>query len=92
MELPRAYQMDEVVTIAGLDDTAQDIAVDYRVFMIANVGAQPLYFNPKTTATAANGFLVPAGTVFPQYFSCPGNLSVISNSTGTDVAILYLDV
>lgn len=91
MQLPRAYQMESVkpYTVA---DTAVAIPIGNRVFMISNTGAQPLYINPKETATAANGFLVPAGQVFPQYFSCDGNLSVISNATGTTISILYLDV
>jgi hypothetical protein len=92
MELPRAYQITEVITLANLVAVAQDIAIKNRVFMISNTGAQPIYFNPKTTATAANGMLLPANTVFPQYFSCDGNLSVISNATGSSLAVLILDV
>lgn len=91
MHLPRAYQMDSVkpYTVA---DTAVPIPIGNRVFMISNTGAQPLYINPKETATSTNGFIIPAGQVFPQYFSCDGDLSVISNVTGTAVSILYLDV
>lgn len=90
MQLPRAYQMIEVKSQA-VTNTAVNIPIDHRVFMISNPGAQPLYFNPGGVATSSS-FLVPAGTVFPQYFSCPGNLSIISNATGTTACVLYLDV
>lgn len=60
--------------------------------MISNTGAQPLYFNPTTTATAANGFLVPAGQTLQHKFTVKGNLSVISNATGTSCAVLILDI
>jgi hypothetical protein len=92
MHLPRAYQIIEVIPIAALADTAQDVPINNRVFMISNTGAQPIYFNPKGVATAANGMLLPANTVFPMYFSCDGNLSVISNATGSSLAVLILDV
>lgn len=94
MNLPRAYQIDDVKVVTGLVAAAQDVPINNRVFMISNTGAQPAYFLPKAkgVATAANGMLIPAGTVFPQYFSCDGNLSVISNATGTSLAILFLDV
>ena len=92
MQLPRAYQIVDVEVVGTLVDTAQDVAIKDRVFMISNTGAQPAYFHPTQTATAANGMLVPAGEVFPMYFSCHENLSVISNATGTSIAILYLDV
>jgi hypothetical protein len=92
MELSRAYQIVDVITLANLVAVAQDIAIKNRVFMIANTGAQPIYFNPKETATATNGMLLPANTVFPAYFSCDGNLSVISNATGSSLAVLILDI
>lgn len=94
MEAIRPFQIDDVTTIAALVAVAQDIPINNRTFMISNTGAQPLYFKPKNkgVATAANGFLVPAGQVFPQFFSCDGMLSVISNATGTSVSILYLEV
>ena len=94
MQLPRAYQIAEVKAIATLADTAQDIPVDNRVFMISNTGAQPAYFMPKAqgVSEATTGFLIPAGQVFPQYFSCDGDLSIISNATGTSISVLFLDV
>jgi hypothetical protein len=92
MELSRAYQITEVITLANLVAVAQNIPIKNRVFMLSNTGAQPIYFNPKETATAANGMLLPANTVFPMYFSCDGNLSVISNATGSSLAVLILDV
>lgn len=81
-----------VETKANVKGTAVDIPTAGRPFMIANTGAEPLYINPAETATAANGFLVPAGTVLPVKMAVSGNLSVISNGTGTNVAVMYFDV
>lgn len=94
MHLPRAYQIVDISIVSSLVAAAQDVDISDRVFMIANTGAQPAYFRPKAkgVATALTGMLVPANTVFPQYFSCPGTLSVISNATGTTLSILFLDV
>lgn len=89
MAVPKAT---EVITIASLVATAQNVAVNGRPCMIANTGAQPLYFNPTTTATAANGFLVPANTLLQTRFTVTGNLSVISNATGTSCAVLIMDI
>ena len=80
------------VLTANLVAVAQSIPVNGRPCMISNTGAQPLYFNPKTTATAANGFLVPAGQTLQLKFTVMGNLSVISNATGTSCAVLILDI
>lgn len=79
----------EVETVQG---TAVNIAVDGRPFIIANKGEQPLYINPTTTATTANGFLIPANTVLDLKMTCFGNLSAISNATGTTVSIMYFDL
>lgn len=94
MHLPRAYQIVEVDAITGLADTAQDVPINNRVFMISNTGTEPAYFMPKNqgVATSTTGFLIPAGQVFPQYFSCDGNLSIISTASTTNISILYLDV
>lgn len=85
-------KMIGVSVIAAVVELAQDIAVNGRPVLISNTGAQPLYINPAATATAANGFLVPANTAFPLKFTCTGNLSVISNATGTSVAVIILDI
>ena len=77
---------------SGVVATAQAIHIDGRPFMIANTGAQPLYINPVATATTANGFLVPAGTVLPIKMTVQDDLSVISNATGTSLAILFFDL
>jgi hypothetical protein len=86
------YTAEKVEVKAEIKGTAVDIPVAGRPFMIANTGAQPLYINPAETATAGNGFLIPAGTVLPIKMAVRGNLSAISNSTGTSVAVLYFDV
>lgn len=86
------YIAQKVEVKAAVKGTAVDIAIAGRPFMIANTGAQPLYINPAVTATASNGFLIPAGTVLPIKMAVSDNLSVISNATGTDVAVLYFDV
>lgn len=85
-------RMMEVSVISNLVAAAQNIPINGRPFMIANTGAQPAYINPATTATAANGFLIPANTTIPFKFTCNGNLSAISNATGTSVAVIFLDV
>ena len=86
---PRAT---EVLTVGALVATAQNIPINGRPCLISNTGAQPAYFHPTTTATAANGFLVPANTAMQTKFTVKNNLSVISNATGTSVAVLILDV
>lgn len=86
------YIAQKVEVKTGVKGVAVDIPIAGRPFMIANTGAQPLYINPAETATAANGFLIPAGTVLPIKMTVSGNLSAISNTTGTDVAVLYFDV
>jgi hypothetical protein len=90
MQLPRAYQMEQVEQY-DVTNTAVPIPINNRVFMIVNQGGQPLYIDPKNTATA-DSFMIPAGMAWPQFMSCDGDLSVISNATGTSVGILYLDV
>jgi hypothetical protein len=84
-------RMDSVKSIAGLVAAAQSIPINGRTFIISNTGAQPLYINPDGTATATS-FLIPAGVTLPIVFSCLGNLSVISNATGTSVSVMYLDI
>ena len=87
----------EAVEVKTVVDTAQNFALSGRPCMISNTGAQPLYINPNGVATAANGFLVAAGTTLPIKFTVSpsvnsGNLSVISNATGTTVAVMYFDL
>jgi len=82
----------EVLVVATLVATAQNIAVNGRPCLISNTGAQPLYFHPNLTVTAENGFLVAAGTQLQTKFTVKNNLSVISNATGTSVAVLILDI
>ena len=68
------YIAQKVEVKAAVKGTAVNIAVAGRPFMIANTGAQPLYINPAVTATASNGFLIPAGTVLPIKMAVSGNL------------------
>ncbi len=86
------YIAEKVEVKASVKGTAVNISVAGRPFMIANTGGEPLYINPSETATTSNGFLIPAGSVLPIKMAVTGNLSVISNSTGTSVAVLYFDV
>jgi hypothetical protein len=83
--------MESIKTISGLVAAAQNIPINGKTFMISNSGAQPLYINPDGTATSAS-FLIPANTTLPIVFTCAGNLSVISNATGTTVSVMYLDI
>lgn len=80
---------------ASLAAAVDNQAVNNRKFMLANTGAQPLYFKEKSVdnidCTAANGMLVPANSVFPQVLTAQ-MLSLISNATGTSYAIMYLDM
>lgn len=83
-------RMEEVKSFA-VAATAVNIPINGRNFMIANNGAQPAYIDPSSPATTGD-FLIPANTVLPQVFTCLGNLSVISNVTGTTISIMYLDI
>lgn len=89
------YSIKEIIPVTGLVAAAQNIPISGRKFMISNTGAQPAYFKEKTVdnvdCTAANGFLLPANTVFPQMLNAV-TLSVISNATGTTLAIMILDM
>lgn len=93
MQLPRAYQIDQVMNQA-LVGAAVDIPINDRVFMVSNIGAEPAYIMPESqgAATATTGFIVPSNTVIPHIFSCHGNLSAISTATGTTLSIMFLDV
>lgn len=82
--------MKETISISNLIAVAQNITINGRYFMISNTGAEPLYIDPKKTATTAS-FLIPPGTTLPIVFTCMGNLSVISNATGTSVSVMILE-
>ncbi len=86
------YVAEKVTRDASVKATAKNIAINGKPFMIANTGAEPLYINPSATATAANGFLIPAGVMLPVKMTVRGNLSVISTATGTSVSVLYFDL
>jgi len=97
MEAIRTVQAEEVKVIASLVAAAQDIALSGRPCMICNTGANPMYVNPAVTATAANGFLIPAGTVLQIKFTVSpginsGNLSVIGTAGGTSCAVMFFDM
>lgn len=84
-------RMESVKSVPGIVAVAQNIPINGRNFIISNSGAQPLYIKPDGVATA-NDFMIPANTTLPIVFTCLGNLSVISNATGTSVSIMYLDI
>lgn len=86
------FKLTGVSVDSAVKDTAKNIAINGRPFMIANTGAQPLYINPTVTATAANGFLIPAGVMPNVKMTVSGNLSVISNATGTSISVLFFDL
>ncbi len=97
MEAVRTVQAEEVKVISSLVASAQNIALNGRPCMICNTGANPMYVNPAATATAANGFLIPAGTVLPIKFTVSpsvnsGNLSVIGTAGGTSCAVMLFDM
>ncbi|OCZ54313.1 hypothetical protein [Dehalobacter sp. TeCB1] len=89
------YAIKEIINNAAITNSEATVAINCRKFMIANTGAQPLYFKEKAidsvAATAANSMLVPANTVFPQILTAQ-TLSLISNATGTSYAIMVLDM
>lgn len=74
---------------------AQSEPIQFNKVILANTGAQPLYFKEKeidgVDATDANSMIIPANTVFPVILTA-ANLSFISNVTGTTLAIMYLDM
>jgi len=82
----------DVLVVPALVALATDIPINGRPCLISNTGAQPLYFHPTTTATTSNGFLVPAMTTLQIKITVKNNLSVISNATGTSIAVLILDI
>jgi protein-disulfide isomerase len=92
MRQSNTFKLTGVTVDATIKDTAKDIAINGRPFMIANSGAQPLYINPTATASAADGFLIPAGVMVNVKMTVSGNLSVISNATGTTVTVLFFDM
>ena len=86
-----ALKMVSVVNKTDLVATAVDVAINGKSFIISNIGAQPAYIHPTATATAENGIIVPALTTLPTVYTCSGNLSVISNATGTDLNIIFVE-
>jgi hypothetical protein len=87
------YSIKDIVVDSSLKDTAEDVSIKSRKFMLSNTGAQPMYFKEKNdvAATASNAMLCPAGTVFPVALTAD-TLSLISNATGTSYAIMFLDM
>jgi hypothetical protein len=87
------YSIKDIAVDSSLLAVAKDVSVSSKKFMLANTGAQPMYFKEKNgvAATASNAMLCPANTVFPQILTA-STLSVISNATGTSYAIMYLDM
>lgn len=85
------YVVKEIVGDFNVADTAVSKPVNGRAVLIQNSGAQPLYFNTETTATATNGYLVPPNSIFPILITCDGDISLISNATGTTVQLLFVE-
>ena len=89
------YSIRDIKTNSALVGTANNEAISDRKFMIANTGAQPMYFKEKSIdgvdCTASNGMLISANSVFPTILTAK-TLSLISNSTGTSYAIMFLDI
>lgn len=83
--------MKEVIAIASVVDTAQNIPINGRYCMISNTGTGPLYIDTKKTSAATTGFLIPASTTLPMELTCMGNLSVISTAAGTSVSVMILE-
>ena len=83
---------NEKVTVGT---TAKDIKIGYRAFSLMNNGESAIYFHSRDSdgkaVTAASGMALKAGEVFRQVLTCDA-LSVISDATGGDLRILYLDV
>jgi len=86
------YKVKEIIGNFSVADTAISEAVNGRGILIQNTGTENLYFNTSTTATAANGYLVPPNSIFPIIITCDGNISLISTSTGTTAQLLFVDV
>ena len=88
------YSIQNIKVNSTLVDTVDNVKISSRKFILANTGAQPLYFKEKSMdsvdCTASNGMLVPALSVFPILTA--STLSIISNATGTSYAIMYLDI
>lgn len=89
------YSIKDMKVNAALVAAVDNVPVKGRKFLLANTGAQPLYFKEKAfdgiDCTAANGMLVPANSVFPVNLTAM-MLSLISNATGTSYTIMYLDM
>jgi len=84
------YVVKEIVGNFNVADTAVNKPVNGRAVLIQNTGSQPLYFNTETTATEANGYLVPVNSIFPILITCDDNISLISNTTGTTAQLLFV--
>lgn len=95
MNFLQPYTIKEVIFKAALKDTAADVPINGKTFMISNGSTHPAYILPKvgsTVVTATTGMVIPANSIFPTILTCPGDLSVISDSTGTDLSIMILDI
>ena len=82
----------EKVEALTVGTTAQDVAVNFAGFIIANNSANAVYFKEKngTACTTSNGFCVPAGKVLDKVFTAQ-TLSVVADGASSDVRILFVD-
>lgn len=90
MEAIRPFQVTEIKRINGLKDAAK--AIDVKGYcMLQNAGAQPAYFDTTKDADASTGAILAAGETFPEVLYVD-SISVVSNTTGTDIAVILLDI
>ena len=89
------YSIQDIRINSTLVGTVSNEVISDRKFMVANTGTQPMYFKEKlidgVDCTVSNGMLIPANSVFPTILTAK-TLSLISNSTGTSYAIMFLDI
>ena len=90
MEAIRPFQVTGIKRINGLLDAPQSIEIK-GYCMLQNVGTQPAYFDTTKDADAVTGAMIAGGETFPQILYVD-NISVVSNTTGTDIAVILLDI
>ena len=90
MEAIRPFQVTGIKRINGLQDAPKSVEIK-GYCMLQNAGAQPAYFDTTKDADASTGAMIAAGETFPQVLYVD-SISVVSNTTGTDIAVILLDI